>query len=325
MRGLIIGLGSIGSRHLENLARQRPGMELAVLRRPESPPLPPAANEVRVIHTLEPDLASRTNFAIIATPPRLHLAALVLLLRAGVACYIEKPLVADDGQLTELRGVLRQLKTLPSTAVGCNLRHLPSLRRLQALVLQGAVGTVVRVLLTAGQWLPDWRPGRDYRQGYGAQRDQGGGVILDLVHEIDQARWHFGEFTTVRAVAGKYSSLKIDSEDTACILLGRPEGPVVSVNLDYVSRRPVRRYEIVGDRGSLIWDLGAQRLDLVTAGGLENIDCGPGGFDVAATYVSAMAEFLDCVEGRRAASSQDIFDGMRSTELALKAREAAGL
>jgi predicted dehydrogenase len=183
----------------------------------------------------------------------------------------------------------------------------------------------VRGNLSAGHWLPDWRPERDYRTSYSADRERGGGAILDLIHEIDQVRWLLGEFDVVQAIAGKYSSLEITSEDAACVLLGRKNGPVVSVSLDYVSRRRVRRYEIIGEKGNLVWDMDAQRLDLMTANGCETLEAGPAAFDVAGTYVAAMAEFLACVEEKRATTTQTIADAMKTMELALAARETAGI
>jgi predicted dehydrogenase len=154
---------------------------------------------------------------------------------------------------------------------------------------------------------------------------QGGGVILDLIHEIDVARWMFGEFDRVAAMAGKLSSLDIRSEDTACLVLGkRNGGPLVSISLDYVSRRRIRRYEIVGEQGTLAWDFTMARLELITRDRTETIGNGDTDFDVNQTYVAAMREFLDAVESG-SPTSQDIFEGIRSTDLALRAREAAGL
>ena len=233
--------------------------------------------------------------------------------------------MATRKEVDELERAIGRLGTLPPTLVGCNLRFLPSLRALKSALANGTIGRPVRATFSAGQWLPDWRPHRDYRATYSADRSRGGGAILDLIHEIDQVRWLLGEFEVVHAIAGKYSALEITSEDAACILLGRDGGPVVAVGVDYVSQRRVRRYEIIGDRGTILWDLGAQRLELTTAEGNETLETAAVAFDVAGTYASAMAEFLACVEGEREDTPQTIRDAIRTMELALTAREKAGL
>jgi predicted dehydrogenase len=94
------------------------------------------------------------------------------------------------------------------------------------------------------------------------------------------------------------------------------------VGLDYVARAPLRRYELVGEKGTLTWDFHAKRLEHGGPGGRSEYDCGPAGFDMGQTYVEAMHEFLQCVsEGR--ATSQPLEDGLASAELALRARAAA--
>ena len=85
---------------------------------------------------------------------------------------------------------------IPQTQVGCNLRFLPSLQRLKDLIAQGVIGRIVRASFEAGQWLPDWRPRQDYRKSYSADPDSGGGVLFDLIHEIDAAYWILGDLTS---------------------------------------------------------------------------------------------------------------------------------
>ena len=167
-----------------------------------------------------------------------------------------------------------------------------------------------------GQWLPDWRPTQDYRSSYSADPAWGGGVVLDLIHELDITRYLFGEFEQVHAVGGHYSQLEIAVEDSVAILLGRSAGPAVAIGLDYVARKLVRRYEIIGDEGSLLWDLPSRRLELMGVGATECIDCGEYGFDTTQSYIAAMADLLDSIKTARP-SKQDIFDGLRSARLAL--------
>lgn len=320
MRVLLIGSGSIGRRHLDSLRTLGVDVQLTVLRAGAPSDDWSRGAAAQVVGDWPAALAGAPQLAIIATPSSLHLDALARLLPAGVPCYVEKPVISDAAQADALEGLL-QAGPLPPTLCGCNLRFLPSLGRLRRLLADGAIGRPVRASLQVGQWLPDWRPAQDYRTGYSADPARGGGVVLDLVHELDAARWLFGEFEQVHAIGGHYSRLEIASEDTAAILLGRCGGPAVAIGLDYVSRRPQRCYEIVGDEATLRWDLPGRRLELIRAGGSEPIDCGPDGFDVAATYPAAMRALLAAIAGG-APCSQDIHEGLRSARLALRVKES---
>ena len=266
-------------------------------------------------------LSRKPDFAVVATPSAKHIDVLTPLLDAHIPLYIEKPVVTTQPDIEQLQSRLNSTQYSAPNLVGCNFRFLPSLAKAREVIHSGRLGNIVRANLVVGQWLPDWRPQQDYRQSYSARSDMGGGVIMDLIHEIDVARWLFGEFDQVRALSGKFSSLDITSEDTACILLGKSEGPpVVSLSLDYVSRRLVRRYEIVGEEGTLIWDLGGKLLEIVGPKNTECIECGKSAFDVAETYRTAMKEFIDAVQHKRPASP-DIKDGLKSVELALTAKK----
>lgn len=322
---LLIGTGSIGQRHLRNLVALRPDTRFIFLRTDARRDELSEQYSAHVVGAMADALALGPDYAVVANPSALHAQSLLPLIRASVPCYIEKPVATERGGMKQLADVLADTGYRAPTLMGCNLRFLPSLLRLREAVVANVAGKIVRASLQAGQWLPDWRTGRDYRQGYSASAKRGGGVILDLVHELDMARWLFGEFESVQAMAGRFSGLQIDSEDTAVILLGQAsERRSVSVALDYVSRRPVRRYELVGEQGTLVWDLGAKSLELITRDGRERLDQGEQDFDVAATYSAAASQFLDAVE-RGTPTTQDIHEGMRSAELALRAREAAGL
>lgn len=325
MRALIAGFGSIGRRHAINLQKLLDPVEFILLRSKEEVDSAGQAPGVTLAGNLEAALRAKPDLAVISNASSRHADVLIPLLEAGIPCYIEKPVVTREDDARRLHAVLDKMDSVPVTLAGCNLRFLPSLIKLRALLEEGVTGNVVRASLQVGQWLPDWRPGRDYRLSYSANPQMGGGAILDLIHEIDMARWLFGEFDRVMALAGKLSSLDIATEDTACMLLGKNRGgPFVHVSVDYVSRKPVRRYEIVGDEGTLVWDLGSRRLELSSPRGEDVIDCGDLGFDIASTYVSAMSEFVDCV-GQRCPTSQDIREGLMSAELALRARASAGL
>lgn len=314
MRALVVGYGSIARRHIRNLCAL--GIEDLLVYRPQGQPAN-APKGLHFVHDLREGIAAEPDFAIVASPSGAHIDALVPLLQADLACYVEKPPVTTMEDVRRVRGLLEERRAV--TFAGCNLRFLPSLRRMRDAIRAGMIGAPVRASLQAGQWLPDWRPHIDYRRSYSAMPSAGGGVLLDLIHEIDAARWLFGEFDRAIAFEAKLSSLEIDAEDTACLLLGRPLGPLVTIGLDYVARQRVRRYDVVGDEATLTWDLSDRRLTLITPSGTETLSAADAEFDVDATYRPAMSEFLSAVR-TDAATSQDLLDGLATTELALRAK-----
>ncbi len=324
MHALIIGSGSIGQRHAESLCTLQADTTFTLLRRKRIEDEISKGLNASVTDKLDDAIASGPDIAVIASPSFAHVDSLIPLLRAGIPCYIEKPLLTHRDDVTQVRKILAEIPTLPITQMGCNLRFVPSLQQLHQHLHEGLIGTVVRATLDVGQWLPDWRPQQDYRQSYSAHSATGGGVILDLIHELDMARWLFGEFQQVHAFAKQRSQLEIRSEDVACISLGGDNTPLVNIGLDYISRLPLRRYTIIGERGSLIWDLRAKQLILETRTGTQTINNNPEDFNVKNTYLTAMREFIECV-AQGSSSSQDIFEGLASAELALNARHSAGL
>lgn len=311
---LVVGFGSIARRHLRNLRAL--GVEDLLVYRPQGRPAN-GAEGPRFVRDLREGMAAEPQLAVIASPSAAHVEALVPLLEAGIPCYVEKPPVTTAVDVQRLRKLLAEKSVV--TLTGCNLRFLPSLRRLRDAIRDGSIGTPVRASLQAGQWLPDWRPQVDYRSSYSARASDGGGVLFDLIHEIDMARFLFGEFDQVLALKGRLSGLQLDAEDTACVLLGKPRGPLVAVGLDYVARQRIRRYDVVGDQGTLVWDLAERRLTVTTARGTTTLTAADADFDVDGTYRSAMGEFVVAAKSG-AATSQDLLDGLATTELALRAR-----
>lgn len=318
MRVLMVGTGSIGRRHMASLRTLVPNIQFDVLRESGRSRDTSDLGEVDVVGSIEEGIARQPQLIVIANPSSMHLQPLLAAIDCGVPFYVEKPVVSNLDDLAVLQSRVAH-GGLPPNMVGCNLRFLPSLIAFKALIDEGRLGNLVRADFEAGQWLPDWRPTQDYRMGYSANRSQGGGVLLDLIHEVDAALWLLGDFEHVSGYAIHASSLEIDSDDCAGILMARIDGPIASIRVDYVSRKPVRRYTIVGDRGTATWDLRASTIVVEDATGSQVIDLTAGSFDVAMTYVSAMQELLAAIESNRP-STQPLKEGVRALTTVLRAK-----
>lgn len=318
-RFVIIGLGSIGRRHMTNLAARFPGARFTVLRHAfASDPLCDALG-ARVVTRLEDALSDRPDLVIVASPSANHIECLPALIAAGVNIMVEKPIVT---RLEDCAQLMLQLRSAPQAVrvSGFNFRYLPSLQMIRRAIRAGELGHVVRASFVAGQWLPDWRPAQDYRKSYSADAQRGGGVELDLVHEIDVARWFFGELSLEFAIGGRLSSLSLDANDVSTMVFTTPQGSIVQVTLDYVSRNRLRHYEIIGDQAGFLWDI-TGHVDRLASNGRERIVSEPATFNVAQTYLDMLDQISAAISGDWQEPLQSLEDGIASTRLAIAARD----
>lgn len=198
-------------------------------------------------------LAFRPDVAVIANPAPFHVASALPLADAGVHLLIEKPIAADLAGLERLLEAItcRRIVAL----VGYQLRQLPSLRVFREQIERGVPGRLWSVRAESGQYLPSWRPGDDYRKGVSAQRALGGGVLLELSHEIDYLRWIFGEVAWVQATLSRQAGLEIDVEDSAHLILGLGSaGLTARLDLDFIRHDTTRQCLAIGERGTLRWN-----------------------------------------------------------------------
>jgi predicted dehydrogenase len=340
MKVLFAGLGSIGQRHLRNLRALVPGdLEVLAWRTRRlgtvvTDRLGVATGAdlerdlgVRAFADLEAALAEGPQAVFVCNPSALHLGVAGPAVEAGADLFLEKP-VSDriDGvealaAAVEARGVV--------AAVGCQLRFHPLLRRLRSLLHDGAIGQVVAARVQVGEYLPGWHPYEDYRQGYAARQDLGGGVVLTLIHELDYVYWLFGLPTHVYAVGGHLSRLELDVEDTASILLTHEldgRRVPVHVHMDYLQRPPARGCSVIGDGGRLELDLTAiPSLTLYGPDGAVRETQRLEHFERNQLFLDEMTDFLHAIAGRTrpAVPLREGVDGLRLA-LAVKASMAMG-
>jgi predicted dehydrogenase len=254
-RILIVGLGSIGTRHL-GLARElNPNADIRVLHHHVCDRTHEYADGC--FSNLEHAIEFAPQLSVIANPAPFHMPVAIALAKSGSHLLIEKPLAASLSDIPDLLEITRQKNLVLLT--GYNLRFLPSLQRFRRLLHEGIVGKVLSVRCEVGQYLPAWRADSDYRIGVSARRDLGGGALLELSHELDYLRWIFGEVLWVKASLSKQSALEIDVEDTVHLILGfaftEASGTLVgSVTLDFIRHDTTRLCTVIGESGSLRWN-----------------------------------------------------------------------
>jgi len=219
MRVLVIGYGSMGSRHTRVLTNL--GCKVSVLSKRVVEFEPCYDNLKIALKEEQPDYVVITNKTVE------HYSTLLELSRLGYKgiVLVEKPLFHTLLQIN-----VDQFKAV---FVAYNMRFNPLIQKLRNFLKKEKV---LSVQAYVGQYLPSWRPERDYRLSYSANKVEGGGVLRDLSHELDFITWIFGGWSSVTALGGHFSHLEIDSDDIFSIMGVTTECPIVTVQLNYLDR-----------------------------------------------------------------------------------------
>ena len=289
MRFGLIGYGSIGRRHVQNLLKL--GQEDIILLRARG-----TGNEHRLTEydSLDAFLAAGPDAVVLANPTSIHYEYLSSLIPHDMNLLVEKPLVSDSGDLEKLRGLLQEYKGYGMAAF--NMRFHPVVIKTREWLKSGRIGQTYSARFHVGQYLPDWRPEQDYRQSYSAISQLGGGVMLDLIHEIDLATHLIGlPADAVSSRIIRSSDLEIDSEALAEILYTDSNGTVVSIHLDYLTYGYRRHFEIVGSKASLSADLSENLIKLTDRSGYVE-EVGFQRFDRNDMYYEMMKSFIEGLE-----------------------------
>lgn len=250
MKLLIVGCGSIGRRHA--LSAQKLHLTFALCDTNEQ-----CLSEVALetgasasFTSLQQALKWQPQMAVIATPHTQHIPQALELLKNQVDVLIEKPV---SNTLDQAYSLNNHLKSSSQKAfVVCNLRFHPAIKALKNNLTK--LGKIHYARAHYGNFLPNMRPNADYRQLYCAQKKNGGGVILDAIHEIDYLMWMLGSVKKSHIIYDKISDLDIDVEDFANINLQHENACYSTITLDYLRPWKRRGCEIIGSKGTLIWE-----------------------------------------------------------------------
>jgi len=244
----IIGVGSAGQRHLKVLSEIKNVDPIAVPKR-ESRVSELKQSGYRAAVHLKSAIEMGASLCLVASDTGDHFQDGLDAMEAGLDVLVEKPLARDAAEARRLQECSLDLGR--KLFVGCGLRFSESLNWFKNSLPK--IGRLHSVSIETQSYLPDWRPQRPYRDSYSARRDEGG-VLRDLIHEIDYAVWIFGRPDSIQARLRNLGRLEIESEETADLNWETPEGCAVVVRLDYLSTPSRRRLRAYGDLGTIEWD-----------------------------------------------------------------------
>lgn len=290
---LVVGSGSIAKRHIRNLRDLYPNADVVCVTSSGRQITASDVGATCVASTVEAAVLAKPDIAIVASPASFHLAHAEKILKANIPVLIEKPLCVDLSEL--LRFPIDQLES--KVAVGYNLRFMPAAKAVKDVIDSRNLGRVSTVFSEVGQYLPDWRPDADYQKGVSSQKSLGGGALLELSHELDYLHWLFGNFSEVSAVMGCSNLLNIDVEDTVDALLTNQDETIFHLHLDFLQRSPSRSLKIVGENGTLTWNLLSNEVTLQKSGTTSEVVFNDSDYDRNEMYVQQLRAFVAFAKG----------------------------
>ena len=320
MKLAIIGLGSIGRRHLGNFhavgVETLTAYDVDAAQREAARAQFPFAG---ITTTLDAALDGAVG-AVVCTPPDSHLTIAELAAQRGAHLMVEKPLAQSVDGLEELLRACDAKGLRVLTAY--NWRFWPPMLLVEQMLKEKRIGDVLAARTEYAYHLSAHRyPGRDYRQFYMADAKLGGGCLLDESHAIDYMRWLVGEVTEVSAVVERVSSLEISTDDIADLTVRFAGGAVGNIHMNLFAWNMHSHFELMGEDGVIQWRRFENEVRAFDpkAGRWEIY---PFTCQLNDMYVEEARHFVACVRGE-AAPRCDGWDGLRTMRVIEAARRAA--
>ncbi len=289
---LIVGLGSIGRRHIKIL-KEIIDCNIFVLRQKNKnkEDIPEVEGYIFKWEDLQ---YKDIDFAIICNPSVFHVDTAITLAQKSIPFIIEKPVCISMSKIPQLIRIVND-KKLP-VLVGFNLRYHYLYKRIKKIIASNKMGTMYSFLAETGQYLPDWRD-FDYTKSSSAQKELGGGVIFDLTHEIDLAVDLLGEVNWLSCFKDKMSLLKIDTEDIAEITLAHKNGGISHLHLDYLQKEYTRKFKLIFEKREFFWDYSLGKIKL-TSKNKSSEFIQPKNYTRDDTFKSQLKHWLNVLNGK---------------------------
>ena len=311
---LVVGVGSIGKRHISNFENLFENIFICDSRQDR---LKETCEKFSIKESFENyevaiDKIKNLDVVCICTPPNSHLQIAKIAVKNSINLFIEKPLGMNVDGWQEISDECNK-KHLLNYVAFCH-RHIPYTKKLKDLLMSNTIGKIINSNMRWGSYLPDWHPYEDYRSFYMSKKDQGGGALMDESHGLDLMRYLFGEVDSVYAVVSNYSNLELTSDDCAFLTLKFKDKILSQINFDLVARYPRINLEIVGETGTILWD----RIDnSISIFKVDDNKWNKSQFskeDLMSMYPEQAKYFFNCLMGNSSALP-DIKDAMKTQKI----------
>lgn len=313
LKSLVIGYGSIGKRHIQNLHKLK-NMEILVCTKRKNDNFLKKHN-CKVYPSLDLSLKESPDFAIICNETYLHISTALKLAQHKIHFFIEKPFGDSLSNTKKLIEITKKNQLI--SMVGCNFRFHPGIIQMKKIIDEDELGKIISVHSENSSFLPDWHPNEDYSKSYASNKKLGGGVILTCIHELDYLIWLFGKIKNIQTISGKFSDLKIDVEDFSTSLIHFKNMVVAELHLNFFQKPSSRNCKIIGTNGTVVWDYFENKVKLYDH--KKNkwvIKLDKKNYDINSMYVDQLSHFLNCIE-TNSQTINPVKDALETLSLAL--------
>jgi predicted dehydrogenase len=292
----IVGLGSIGRRHLRIINELYRNVEIIIVRSGKGKDWPEISLAKKVVYSMDEAISEGIQAAVISSPASIHIEQAIYLANNGIHLLIEKPLSNNLNNLDKLKKIVEN-KCIVAT-VGYALRYDPSAIKFKSFIDRSDIGKILHVRIECGSYLPGWRVDQNYKNTVSSSTELGGGVLLELSHELDYMNWFFGKQKSLFATIINSKSLGINVEDQVDILLKSCDGYPSIIQIDFCRQFPRRICEIQTTYGQLVWDFMERSVKWMPINKKEELYK----YDVKKDemYINQITKFFDCIDNRNA-------------------------
>jgi len=319
---IVVGCGSIGTRHLKNLHQLGIKNLIAVdLDKKRLNNLEKEISGIKIYTNLDKALKNENHIdaGFVCTPTSLHIPVAKKLAKEKIHLFIEKPLSHNLTGVAKLLKIVKKNKLI--TMMGMNYRFHPGLKIIKKLIDENKIGKVYSIIGFGGHYLPDWHLNTDYRKEYAAQKKLGGGVLLTSIHGLDYLRWLAGEPKKIWGHVDKVSNLAIDADDIAFAFWETSKGIKVSMYTDFLQRFPQHRLDVIGERGNIKWDYFKNIVNIFNSVKKKWISM-PYKFQTNDMYINETKLFLKCLT-KNYSTEIDLEEGILTLKLALAVKKSS--
>ena len=333
---LVVGLGSIGLRHVRNILVNFPNSRIIIYSKRKRVPIDiKNNNKIITFDSLEKCLKEEPNIGFITNESAFHVPTAIRLAKNGMDLFIEKPLSDSTKGIDELKKYIKKNKLI--TQLGCNFRFFPPIKKIKSLIDTKKIGRIISVQVENNSYLPDYHPWENYSEGYAARKDLGGGAVLTQIHEIDYLYWLFGDVKKVSSFTGKYSDLSVTADDMSTSLIEFNNNVIGQIHISYFQRPYFRSCKIKGTNGIIEWNSLDNNVNVFNMKQKKwkkmeiknNYKLITGGITTGQTdkklnqmYVEEIKHFMDCVNKRKI-TINDIVQGEKTLKIALAMKESS--
>lgn len=329
MNILILGLGSIGQRHLRNLRSIDKKIKFFTFRRKYITPLLDNKNRkkngnIEKIYKIKnfksfADI-NGIDIAFICTPSKFHVSEAIKLLKKDIHIFIEKPLGSSLNGVNKLKSMILK-KPKIKTMMGFQLKFNPLILKLKKLIESNYIGKIYNLIIHHGERLDYFHPYEDYTISYAAKKNLGGGVILTQIHEIDYLMFLFKSYKIkiLHSLPARMSNLKIDVEDNVVAnlkLQNKKKKIICSLHLNYYENPKKREIKLIGEKGKIDCDLNKNEINIYKENSFKKIKFK---IDKNEIFKKQIKYFLSCVKNKKKVSKDfDVINGIKSLTTALR-------